>query len=134
MESQHFVGNVAQKAIIEKDGKILVCRGIGDEIWEFPGGRLHAGETPREGISREIKEELGVEIAVGAPVDVIRSFHGQTKQWQVFTAYMCTLGECADIIMDKGELEELRWVSREELKELPMFDDCREVANVFLAR
>src|SRR3989344_3885690 len=129
---QHFVGNVAQKAIIEKEGKILVCKGIGDSVWEFPGGRLHAGETPREGLAREIREELGVSIKIGAPVDIIRSFHGQTKQWQVFTAYKCTLTDASDIVMDKEELEELKWVTKEELKVLPMFDDCRSVGKTLV--
>lgn len=132
-KSQHFVGNVAQKAIIERSGAVLVCRGVGDGVWEFPGGRLHAGESPREGLMREIREELGVSVHVGEPVDLIRSYHGQSKTWQVFVAYVCTITE-GEIVMDTSELEELRWVSREELQTLPMFDDCREVANVFLAR
>lgn len=131
--NQHFVGNVAQKAIIEKDGKVLVCRGVGDSVWEFPGGRLHTNEKPREGLMREIREELGIVVEVGRPVDILRSFHGQTKEWQVFIAYRCRMTGDAQISMDKSELEELKWVTVEELKGLPMFDDCREVADVFLA-
>ena len=45
----HFCGKVAQKAVIEVDGKILVLRDPREkqEIWEIPGGRLNEGETHR---------------------------------------------------------------------------------------
>lgn len=133
MESQHFVGNVAQKAIIEKDGTILVCRGIGDTVWQFPGGRLHAGESPHDGLIREVKEEFGIDITVIAPVAVIRSYHGKSASWQVFVAYRCTIPEDAAVVMDPAESEESQWVAPAQLKTLPMFDDCREVADIYLA-
>lgn len=53
-------------AIIEKDGKFLICkRGPGGNcpfLWEFPGGKIEPGETPFEAIIREIREELCLEI------------------------------------------------------------------------
>ena len=52
-------------AIIYQDGKILATqRGYGDfkDGWEFPGGKIEAGETAQEAIVREIKEELAVTI------------------------------------------------------------------------
>ena len=128
---KHFVGNVAQKAVIEKDGKVLVCRGVGDTLWEFPGGRLHIDETPQDGLTREIREELGVAVQVGEPIHICRSFHGQSKQWQVFAGYECKIIS-GELEMDKTELEEIKWVTQEELRTLPMFDDCRELADEFL--
>ncbi|MDO4937925.1 MAG: NUDIX domain-containing protein, partial [Sutterellaceae bacterium] len=50
-------------AIIVHEGKILATqRGYGDfkDGWEFPGGKVDAGETPEEAIVREIQEELHV--------------------------------------------------------------------------
>src|SRR5216683_1380273 len=99
-KSQHFLGNVTQKAIIEKDGHILVCRGIGDKVWEFPGGRLHMGEAPVEGIAREIREELGIEIKNIRPFRVEPSFHFKSNMHQVFIAYTCTCDD-ATIHVDK---------------------------------
>ncbi|MBP3896072.1 MAG: NUDIX domain-containing protein, partial [Mogibacterium sp.] len=55
-------------AIIEKDGKIFATqRGYGDykDWWEFPGGKVEAGETHEEALKREIKEELNADIKVG---------------------------------------------------------------------
>ncbi len=56
-------------AIVEKDGKVLLAKrkkGISMAgKWEFPGGKLEDGETEKECLKREIKEELGVDAEVG---------------------------------------------------------------------
>lgn len=53
-------------AIIEKNGKLLICRrGPGGScayLWEFPGGKLEPGETPAACAVRECREELGIAI------------------------------------------------------------------------
>jgi 8-oxo-dGTP diphosphatase len=130
-KKQHFIGNVSQKAIIERDGKIFVARGIGDAVWEFPGGRLHAAESPVEGIAREIKEELGLTIAGIKPFRVEPSFHFKSNMPQVFIAYTCT-AQRGDLTIDASEVEEWKWVTKEELKDLPMFDDCKLVVEALL--
>jgi 8-oxo-dGTP diphosphatase len=130
---KHFVGNVAQKAIIEKDGKVLVCRGVGDEVWEFPGGRLNADEAPADGLVREVQEELGILVKLLRPVYVTRAFHEKSKQWTVFIGYVCAVIDDANAKVDVVELEEIRWLTRDELKSLRMFEDCRELADAFLA-
>jgi len=62
----HFDGKVAQKAVIVRDGKVLIMRDVREEkeIWEIPGGRLNEGEEVQAGLMREIKEELGIDVEV----------------------------------------------------------------------
>lgn len=55
-------------AVIEKDGKVLIARrkrSFMGHNWEFPGGKLEDNETLEECLRREIREELGIDIAVG---------------------------------------------------------------------
>lgn len=51
--------------VLERDGKILICRRRADQPhplkWEFPGGKLEAGESPAAALIRELHEELGIE-------------------------------------------------------------------------
>jgi len=64
---------VVMAAVVEKDGRYMICRrGPGrriEGVWEFPGGKLEAGETPEEGLARELREELKIETEIGRILD-----------------------------------------------------------------
>ncbi len=67
---------VAAAVIIEAGRVLLTQRKSGTHLagaWEFPGGKVEAGEDPREALVRELREELGIETAAGDVVDV--TFH-----------------------------------------------------------
>jgi 8-oxo-dGTP diphosphatase len=57
-------------AVIEREGRVLIARRRpGDRfggVWEFPGGKVEPGEAPRDGLRREIREELDLDVDVGA--------------------------------------------------------------------
>lgn len=127
----HFSGNVCQKAIIEHEGKILVCKGVGDDVWEFPGGRLHQDEQPQEGLVREIKEELQLEISVGRPVSISTSRHSKSGIVSLFIMYHCSVVGMAHVVPN-DEVVEMRWISREELAALPMYEVYHQAALEFL--
>jgi len=59
-------------AIIEQDGLVLAARRSASMTlplkWEFPGGKIEAGESRPECLVRELREEMGVEISVGVPL------------------------------------------------------------------
>lgn len=53
-------------ALMEREGAILICRRRRDQLhggkWEFPGGKVEPGESPRSALQRELEEELSIEV------------------------------------------------------------------------
>lgn len=100
-------------AVIKNENKIFAtARGYGEfkGQWEFPGGKIEAGETPQEAIVREIKEELETTIQVGDLIDTIEydypTFHLSMD------CYWCDVVEGELKLL---EAESARWLSKEEL-------------------
>jgi 8-oxo-dGTP diphosphatase len=87
-------------AIIEHNGKVLLARRRADApyplLWEFPGGKVEPGEDPRDCVTREVREELAIEIAVERIYDVV--FFRYPERDVLVLAYLCrwTNGEIAD--------------------------------------
>lgn len=104
-------------AIIERDGLVLVAqRSAAMNLplkWEFPGGKIDPGETAAEGLRREIREELAVEVSVG------QSLPASTHHYPAFTVtlypFVCTL-ETGEIILH--EHAALAWLPVENLASL----------------
>ena len=100
-------------AIIVKDHKVFATqRGYGEwkDFWEFPGGKIDAGETPEEALCREIKEELDTEIAVGELFTTINydypTFH------ITMHCYLCTIENGSLTLL---EHEAAKWLSLDQL-------------------
>lgn len=77
-------------AVIERDGKILICQrkpgGRHALKWEFPGGKVEAGEAPEAALKRELREELGIEAEIGreAARDDVRYGDGPAIQLRFY--------------------------------------------------
>lgn len=100
-------------AVIMKEGKVFATqRGYGEfkDGWEFPGGKVEAGESPEEALRREIREELEVEVNVGDLIDTIEydypDFHLFMK------CYACTIAGGSPHLL---EHEASRWLSAGQL-------------------
>ena len=100
-------------AIIEKEGKYFATqRGYGDfkDGWEFPGGKIEEGETPKEALVREIKEELETEISVGELIDTIE------YDYPTFHLSMdCFWAEIVSGNLVLTEHEAAKWLTKDEL-------------------
>lgn len=69
--------------VIEKDGCVLIARrpakGLLGGLWEFPGGKIEAGETAEQALSREVWEELGIEVTAANPFMVVEHAYTHFK-------------------------------------------------------
>ena len=66
-------------AVIERDGLILICQRKGGRHalkWEFPGGKVERGETPRDALKRELREELAIEARIGDELHCAETRYG----------------------------------------------------------
>ena len=109
---KHF--HVAAGILRDSAGRILIterrCDGPFDGLWEFPGGKIAAGETPAEALHRELAEELGIDVTASRPyMDLYHEYPDRTVDLEFFLVTEWQ-GE------PKGlESQGLRWVPPAEL-------------------
>ena len=115
MDNMKIVRVVA--VVIRQGDRIFAtARGYGEfkGQWEFPGGKIEAGETPQQALIREIKEELDVMVSVGDLIDTIE------YDYPTFHLSMdCFWCEITDGELKLLEAESARWLTRENLYEVP---------------
>lgn len=120
--------DVAAAVTVREDGRVLVAQRRPEDmlggLWEFPGGHREPGETLRECLAREMREELDVEVEVGKLLITVK--HAYTHFRITLHAFRCRLvgGEPRCL-----ECAAFRWVTLPGLDELPMSAVDREVAR-----
>ncbi|HEY1284115.1 MAG TPA: 8-oxo-dGTP diphosphatase MutT [Steroidobacteraceae bacterium] len=81
--AQAGVVRVVAAALYDADGRVLICeRPPGKHMagrWEFPGGKIEPGESEAEALSRELREELGVEVASAHPLLVLEHDYAERR-------------------------------------------------------
>ncbi|RDV44147.1 DNA mismatch repair protein MutT [Leifsonia sp. ku-ls] len=121
-------------AVVRDGGRVLACRrAAGRDAagrWEFPGGKVEPGEDPAAALVREIREELGIGIHVGALLD--RSVTPRADGPAIDLAcYDCTLAGPAP--GSSTDHDALRWLPPERLAELDWADADRPAVRLLTA-
>ena len=111
---------VAAAALVRSDGRLLLQqRPEGKHmagLWEFPGGKVESGEHPEGALVRELREELGLEIAMSD----IEPFHFVSHAYETFHLLMPVFlirtwgGE-----LEAREKQKIAWVTADEIKRYP---------------
>ena len=100
-------------AIIINDGKVFATqRGYGEfkDGWEFPGGKIDAGETPEEALVREIKEELDTEVEVKELLETVK--YDYPKFHLSMDCFICKI-KAGELVLKEHEASQ--WLTKETL-------------------
>lgn len=124
--------DVVAGLILEPSGQLLACRRpMGKHLggkWEFPGGKIEAGESPEAALIRELEEELGITVESHQPLTpVIHDYGRGPIRLMPFTCFIIKGNPQAH------EHSELRWCSREDLPGLDWAAADLPILNEFLA-
>ena len=113
-------------AVIERGGRILICQRSRDDShplkWEFPGGKVEPGESPRAALERELEEELAIQAHIGSEITrLTHRYPGRSPFRLLFYRVSRFSGEPVNRVFDQ-----ILW---EEPARLPQYDFLEADAN-----
>lgn len=119
-------------AIIEQEGMVLAAQRSATMTlplkWEFPGGKIETGESPEECLIRELMEELGVSVLVGAALSP--ATHGYPDFTVTLYPFTCRL---AGGVLTPHEHHALTWIEPQRMQELDWAAADLPVISEYLA-
>ena len=114
---------VSAVALIDRDGRVLLAqRPEGKSmagLWEFPGGKIEAGETPEAALIRELHEELGIETWQSCLAPLTFASHSYSNFHLLMPLFACRKWQG---VPQGREEQALEWVRPAELRNFPMPD------------
>jgi 8-oxo-dGTP diphosphatase len=112
---------VAACALIDADGRVLLAKRPPGRplagLWEFPGGKVEAGETPEAALVRELDEELGITVAQKCLAPLTFVSHGYEAFHLLMPLYACRKWE-GEVTARQGQ--EFAWVRANRLGDFAM--------------
>ncbi|MGD0185900.1 MAG: (deoxy)nucleoside triphosphate pyrophosphohydrolase [Roseiarcus sp.] len=112
---------VVAVALVDADGRVLIARRPEGKalagLWEFPGGKLGANETPEDALIRELREELGIEVKAPCLAPLTFASHAYDDFHLLMPLYICRRWEG---FVQPLEGQALKWVRPKELRAYPM--------------
>ena len=112
---------VVAVALIDIDGRVLLAERPADKpmagLWEFPGGKVHDGETPEAALIREMQEELGIDTAASCLAPLTFASHAYAEFHLLMPLYVCRRWQG---LVSAREGQRLAWVRAERLDRYAM--------------
>jgi 8-oxo-dGTP diphosphatase len=112
---------VVAVALVDADGRVLLAqRPEGKSmagLWEFPGGKVHDGETPEAALIRELHEELGIDVKESCLAPLTFASHSYEAFHLLMPLYVCRRWENN---VSGREGQQLAWVRPTRLGDYPM--------------
>ena len=112
---------VAACALVDVDGRVLIAKRPAGKslagLWEFPGGKVEAGETPEACLIRELDEELGIAVAHACLAPFVFASHAYETMHLLMPLYLCRRWEG---FVTAREHDALAWVKPARMGDYPM--------------
>lgn len=112
---------VAAVAMVDLDGRVLIAKRPEGKslagLWEFPGGKVEAGELPETALVRELREELAVDITESCLAPFTFASHAYDDFHLLMPLYLCRVWKGTPV---PQEGQELKWVMPVRLGDYPM--------------
>ena len=112
---------VVAVALIDADGRVLLARRPEGKpmagLWEFPGGKVEAGETPEAALIRELDEELSIDVSESCLAPFTFASHDYDDFHLLMPLYVCRVW---DGIVRPREGQQTKWVRPNQLRDYPM--------------
>ena len=112
---------VAACALIDSDGRVLIAQRPEGKVmaglWEFPGGKVEAGERPEQSLIRELNEELAIVVKEECLAPLTFASHVYPDFHLLMPLYVCRRWEG---FVQGRENQRLKWVRPSELRNYPM--------------
>jgi len=112
---------VVAVALIDADDRVLIAQRPEGKalagLWEFPGGKIDAGERPEEALIRELREELGITVKEACLAPLTFASYAYPEFHLLMPLYVCRRWEG---FVQSREGQALKWVRPRELRQYPM--------------
>jgi 8-oxo-dGTP diphosphatase len=112
---------VAAAALVDVDNRVLIARRPEGKsmagLWEFPGGKVDAGETPEVALTRELREELSIEVCETCHAPFTFASHAYDSFHLLMPLYICRQWQ-GEVVPREGQ--QIKWVRATRLADYPM--------------
>ena len=112
---------VAAVALIDADGRVLISQRPMDKqlggLWEFPGGKVEPGERPEVALIRDLKEEIGIDVAESCLAPLTFASHAYETFHLLMPLYVCRRWKGQ---VTGAEGQAIAWVKPLKLRDYPM--------------